>query len=105
MVTETARKTSLKSKHLRNCDCFAIIPSCSHFTMLTKNPATGLVSVSAVKVSTQNLTLTVVCSSSHQNGKCGIFTLLFCRERHGLVHKSVAHVQRDYFSTLHQSNS
>ena len=43
MMTETARKTSLKNKHLRKCDYFAIIPSCSHFTMLTRNPATGLV--------------------------------------------------------------
>ena len=43
MITETARKTSLKNKHLRNCDYFAIIPSCSHFRMLTKNRATGLV--------------------------------------------------------------
>ena len=37
------KKKSLENKHLRNCDYFAIIPSCSHFTMLTKNPATGLV--------------------------------------------------------------
>ena len=43
MMTETARKTSLKNKHSRNCDYFAIIPSCSHFTLLTKNPANGLV--------------------------------------------------------------
>ena len=43
MMTEAARKTSLKKKHLRNCDYFAIIPSCSHYTMLTKNPATELV--------------------------------------------------------------
>ena len=43
MMTEPARKTSLENKHLRNCDYFAIIPSCSHFTMLTKNPAPGLV--------------------------------------------------------------
>ena len=35
MMTATARKTSLENKHLRNCDCFVIIPSCSHFTMLT----------------------------------------------------------------------
>ena len=42
MMTETARKTSLKNKHLRNCDYVAIIPSGSHFTMLTENPATGL---------------------------------------------------------------
>ena len=43
MMTATVRKTSVESKHLRNCDCFAIIPSCSHFTMLTKSPTTGLV--------------------------------------------------------------
>ena len=38
MMTETARKTSLKNKHLHNCGYFAIIPSCSHFKMLMKNP-------------------------------------------------------------------
>ena len=43
MMTEPARKTSLEKKHLHNCGYFAIISSCSHFTMLTKNPATGLV--------------------------------------------------------------
>ena len=43
MMKEPARKTSLEKKHLHNCGYFAIIPSCSHFTMLTKNPATGLV--------------------------------------------------------------
>ena len=39
------------------------------------------------------------------NCKGGNFMLLFCRGRHGLVHKSVPHVQHDYFSTLGQSNS
>ena len=43
MMTEQARKTSLENKRLRNNDYFAITPSCSHITMLTKNPATGLV--------------------------------------------------------------
>ena len=43
MMTATARKTSLENLHLRNCDYFAIIPSCSHFTMLANNPTTGLV--------------------------------------------------------------
>ena len=43
MITETARTASLKNKHFRNYGYFAIIPSCSHFTMLTKDPATGLV--------------------------------------------------------------
>ena len=56
------------------------------------------ISLSAVKVNTQNLRLTIVCSSIHQNGKCGNFTLLFCRGQHGLVHKSEPHVQHDYFS-------
>ena len=88
MMTATARKTSLENKHLRNCDCFVIIPSCSHFTMLAKNPTTGnWNSLSAVKLNTQNLRFTVVCSKRHQNSKCGNFTLLFYRGRHGLVHK------------------
>ena len=44
MMTEPAKKKKkLENKRLRNCDYFAIIPSCSHFTMLTKNPATELV--------------------------------------------------------------
>ena len=43
MMMEPARKTSLENKHLRNCDYFAIIPSCLHFAILTKNTATGLV--------------------------------------------------------------
>ena len=42
-ATATARKASLENKHLRNCDYFAIIPSCSHFEMLAKKPTTGLV--------------------------------------------------------------
>ena len=46
-----------------------------------------------------------MCSSCHQNGKYGNFTLLFCRGRHGLVLKCVSHVQHDYFSSLDQSNS
>ena len=39
------------------------------------------------------------------NSEMAYFTLLFCRERNGHVHKSVPHVQHDYFSTLDQSNS
>ena len=57
MMTEPVRKTSLENKHLRNCDYFAIIPSCSHFKMLTKNSATGLVWALSKYI------LTVVCSS------------------------------------------
>ena len=43
MITGTARKTLLKNLHLHNCDYFAIVPSCSHLTMLARNPTTGLV--------------------------------------------------------------
>ena len=57
MMTEPVRKTSLENKHLRNCDYLAIIPSCSHFKMLTKNSATGLVWALSKYI------LTVVCSS------------------------------------------
>ena len=39
----TARKASFENKNLRNCDYFSIVPSCSHFTMLTKNAKPGLV--------------------------------------------------------------
>ena len=46
MMKELARKASLENKHLRNCDYFAIIQSCSHFTML--------ISLSAVKGNTQS---------------------------------------------------
>ena len=42
MMTATARKKSLENEHLRNCDYFAIFPSCSYFTMLTENPTTAL---------------------------------------------------------------
>ena len=53
MITEPARKRSLENKHLHNCDYFVIIPSCLHYTMLNKKPATGF-SLSAVIVNTQN---------------------------------------------------
>ena len=38
MMTGLARKTSIENKHLRNCDYFAIIPSCSHFYNLNEEP-------------------------------------------------------------------
>ena len=34
---------SVESKYLRVCDYFAILPSCSHSTMLAKCATTGLV--------------------------------------------------------------
>ena len=39
----------------------------------------------------------VVRSSRHQNGKCGNYTSLFCRGRHGLARECVPHVQHTYF--------
>ena len=69
----------------------------SHLTIIVNEEAFNCISLSAIKVNTENYRLTVVCSSIHQNAKCGNFTLLFCRGRHGLVHNSVSHVQHDYF--------
>ena len=100
MMTVMARKTSLENKHLRNCDYFAIISSCSHFTMLAKNPITGLVFAPYRELKIYGC----IGLSRHQNGKCGNFTLLFCNGQHGFVHKCVPHVQHDYFSSLDQSN-
>ena len=55
MMTAAARKMSFENRHLRNCDYFAITPSCSQFTMLAKNPTTGnWTGLSAVKLNTQN---------------------------------------------------
>ena len=42
MMTATARKTSFESKHSRDCDYFAISPSCLNDTMLAKYALTGL---------------------------------------------------------------
>ena len=39
-IMAAARQTSLENEHSHY---FAIIPSCSHFTMLARNPTTGLV--------------------------------------------------------------
>ena len=44
----------------------------------------------------------VVCSSCHQNGKYGNFTMLFQRGRHGLVHKCVPKCRTLIF--LHSTN-
>ena len=38
-----ARRALLKNNHLHNCDYFAIVSPCLHFTKLAKNPTTGLV--------------------------------------------------------------
>ena len=43
MTTATTRKKSLENKHLRRCDYFAIIPLCSHSTVLEKDAKTRLV--------------------------------------------------------------
>ena len=55
MMTATATKTTLENKHLRNCNYFALTPSCSHFTLLAKNPTTGnWTGLTVVKLNTQN---------------------------------------------------
>ena len=46
MITAALRKTSFENKNLRNCDYFAIIPSCSHSTMSAKYATNGLVCAS-----------------------------------------------------------
>ena len=51
MMTETARNTSLKNKHLRNCDYFAIILFA--FYNVNEKPC-NWISLSTVKVNTQN---------------------------------------------------
>ena len=44
MTTAMTRKTSFENKHLHCCsDYFAIIPLCSHSTMLEKNAKTRMV--------------------------------------------------------------
>ena len=79
-IMATARQTSLENEH---CYYFVIIPSCLHFTMLARNPTTGLVCVPLNQIRrTKDFFL---CSSCHQNCKFGNFALLFCREQHGLV--------------------
>ena len=42
-MTATADKTSLKNKHLRNGDYFAIIALCSHSILLTNYATGGLI--------------------------------------------------------------
>ena len=54
MMTATKRKTSVKNKHLRNCNYFAIVPSCSHFTMLAKNTTNQWIGLRAMKSNTDN---------------------------------------------------
>ena len=100
MMTAPSRQTSLENKHLRNCDYLISFA----FYNVNDEPC-NWISLSAVRVNAQNYRWTVVCSSIHQYGKFGNFTLLFSRGGHGLVHKSVPHVQHDYFSTLDQSGS
>ena len=42
MTTASTRKTSLENELLRRCDYFAIIPLCSHSTVLEKDAKTRL---------------------------------------------------------------
>ena len=97
MTTATVRKTSLKNKHLLTCDSFAIIPSCSHSTILLKYAKTLLYARRWNKDSFM-FKLSSYC-------KCENFTLLFCRGRHVIFLKCVPYVQHAYFSSLNQSSS
>ena len=102
MTTVTAGKRHLKINTcpiVTICDCL-ILFAFYNVGKLNYN-WTG---VRAVELNTENSIFSVVCSTCHQNGKCGNFTLLFCRGRHGLGHKCVPHVQHAYFSSLGQSN-
>ena len=42
--------------------------------------------------------------AGRQNHKCANFTLLFCRGRHGIILKCVAHVQYVYILPFDQLN-
>ena len=59
----------------------------------------------AAKLNKRNSIFSVVCGSWLHKRKCGNFTLLFCRGRHGIVLKFVLHVQHAYFSSLYQTNN
>ena len=103
MTTATARKRHLKINNRAIgtiCDC----PILFAFYNIGK-VSYNWTSVRAVELNTENPRFTVVSSSCHENGKCGNFTLLFWRGRHGLVYKLVPHVQHASFSSLDQSNS
>ena len=71
MMTEPARKTSVMKETLvrGNCDYFAInYPILFAFYNVNEEPY-NWISLSAVKVNTRRFT--IVCSSVHQDGKCG----------------------------------
>ena len=59
----------------------------------------------AVKLNIEHLRFTVVCSSCHENRHRDNFTLLFCREWHGILLKCVPHVWQVYLPAFGQSNS
>ena len=89
MTTVMARETLLEKKYLHFCYYFAIIPLCSHSTMLETECAI-----------TRLVCTPLVCSRCHHNCKYGDGTLMFCRGRHGIVIKCVLHVQHAYFSSF-----
>ena len=95
MATATTRKRSLENKHLPSYGCSAIIPSCSHSSMLAKYILSRLMCAPLNYI--QRIKDLLLLCSSWQNRKCAKFTLLFCRGHHGIVLKCVSH---DYFSVL-----
>ena len=99
MTIATLRKTSLEDTHLRNRNYFKRI----YFVEIKRCWRWTLQRGCKERRSRKYRFTTVACSSCRQNRKCGIFTLLFWRERYRIVLKSVPHVQHDYFSSFNQS--
>ena len=95
MATATTRRRSLENKHLPSYGCSAIIPSCSHSSVLAKYTISRLM-CAPLNYMQRIKDILFLCSSC-QNRKCAKFTLLFCRGHHGIVLKCVSHA---YFSVL-----
>ena len=89
MMTATAKITSLKKKTFTQLWLFCDHPILLAFYNVGGEPY-NWIGLCAVKLNEKNSTLRVVCSSSHQIGKCGNFSLLFCRGWR-------RHVQHAYF--------
>ena len=79
------------------CDCFAA--GLSHLVHLVcilkcwRNSLYNWLVCAPLNYLYSNEKFSVACSSYNQSNKCGNFTLLFCRGKHGFVLKCVPHVQ------------
>ena len=104
MATARPRKTSFENQKMWSCDYFAIIPPSLNFAVLVKYAKTEPQVAPFKKMERIQRILLFLCLLGRQNRKCGNFTLLFCRGRHGIISKCVPHVQHAYI-LLDQSNS